>query len=62
MGYLELWLMSYLDEVHSQQVCWRDGQCLVEALASIDPGWFSKLRYPLHDTYNMDNCTFSEAR
>jgi len=35
--------MSYLDEEQSQEICWRDGQCLVEALANIDPGWFSKL-------------------
>jgi len=36
--------MSYLDEVPSHKVCWRDGQSLVKALTNIDPVWFSKLR------------------
>ena len=44
MSYLEKWLLLYLEEEENKQVSWQDGEKIAEALANIDPVWFSKIR------------------
>ena len=44
MSCLEKWLLFNLDEEETKQVSWQDGEKIAEALANIDPVWFSKIR------------------